>query len=147
MTGWVDLVDLVVSRKTPAASTASRPEPKAPAQGEAAPKAAAKSVASAPRPEVWTRQKPEDQPDLMRRASKVAQDVGDTAKEYVKTGYDGSSQVAQEAMRMAQVAAWTQQAGENAPWLAGEAMRMASEGFGRFWESAAWAVRRRGWDA
>ena len=36
------------------------------------------------------------------------------------------------------------QAGENAPWLAGEAMRMASEGFGRFWESAAWAVRRRG---
>lgn len=31
--GWVDLVDLVVSRKTPAASTASRPEPKAPAQG------------------------------------------------------------------------------------------------------------------
>jgi len=36
------------------------------------------------------------------------------------------------------------QAGENAPWLAGEAMRMASEVAGRFWETATWAVRRRG---
>lgn len=34
------------------------------------------------------------------------------------------------------------EAGENAPWLASEAMRMASEAAGRFWETATWAVRR-----
>ena len=38
------------------------------------------------------------------------------------------------------------QAGENAPWLASEAMRVASEAASaaasRFWETATWAVRR-----
>lgn len=126
--GWIDIVDLTITRPRP------EPKPKS--------KTGPQRVPTAPRPdvnEVWVRQKAqskEDSPDLLRRASKLAQDIGDTAQEYVKTGYDGSAQVASEALRMAQAA------GENAPWLAGEAVRMASEAAGRFWETATWAVRR-----
>lgn len=80
-------------------------------------------------------------------------------------GYDGSAQVAHEAYRIAQAEPQMQsdqqqciyralldfgyfinQAGENAPWLASEAMRVASEAASaaasRFWETATWAVRR-----
>jgi len=132
--GWIDIVDLTISRKPPAeVSEEEPPKPQKPKTG---------GVATAPRPaaEVWTRHKAEDTPDFMRRASKLAQDIGDTAHGYAKTGYDGSAQVAHEAYRMAQAA------GENAPWLASEAMRVASEAASaaasRFWETATWAVRR-----
>lgn len=131
--GWIDIVDLSIARKPEPRSspqTEDPPQPQKPKTG---------GVATAPRPdgaEVWTRRNDEDRPDLLRRASQFAQDFGDTAQGYVKTGYDGSAQVAQEAYRMAQAA------GEHAPWLAGEAMRVASEAAGRFWETATWAVRR-----
>eukprot|EP00913_Durusdinium_trenchii_P029768 g27895.t1 len=62
--GWIDIVDLTITRP--------RPEPKP------------KSKTGPQR----------DSPDLLRRASKLAQDIGDTAQEYVKTGYDGSAQAA-----------------------------------------------------
>ncbi|CAK9078928.1 Chaperone protein DnaJ 2 [Durusdinium trenchii] len=124
--GWIDIVDLTITRP--------RPEPKPKSKTGAA-----------------------DSPDLLRRASKLAQDIGDTAQEYVKTGYDGSAQAWQAVTGAGSFGwdvgkCWEQlntekldgmMAGENAPWLAGEAVRMASEAAGRFWETATWAVRRR----
>lgn len=137
--GWIDIVDLSIARKPEPRTSPHEPRTQAADPPPQPQKPKTGGVATAPRPdgaEVWTRRNDEDTPDLLRQASKLAQDFGDTAQGYVKTGYDGSAQVAQEAYRMAQAA------GENAPWLAGEAMRMASEVAGRFWETATWAVRR-----
>ena len=67
--------------------------------------------------------------DLVRQASKLAQDVGDTARQYAKSGYDGSAQVAWEALRLAQAA------GESAPWLAGEVWRLASDAVQGVWDA------------
>ncbi|CAE7891842.1 DNAJC9, partial [Symbiodinium sp. KB8] len=141
--GWVDIVDLKLPRK-PSAPTRAQPEAKGPKKAPtptSAPAAEGKKakVATPPGPEVWSKEKEEPGavPEFMRQASRLAMDVGDTAKEYAKSGYSGSAAVASEAIRMAQAA------GEQAPWLAGEAVRMASEAAGMVWGAAATAFQRR----
>jgi len=139
--GWVDIVDLKLPRK-PSAPTRPQPEAKGPNRAPTPTSAPAaegkKAKETTAGPEVWTKEKEEPGavPEFMRQASRLAMDVGDTAKEYVKSGYSGSAMVASEAIRMAQAA------GEQAPWLAGEAVRMASEAAGMVWGAAATAFQR-----